>query len=136
MNSITIDHVSTMTATTIATMTHVPATRSATAKPPQFQLDTCKATCAQHKTKSPSNLHLAGGMISHIDASQTSLLLLQIKDGPVIMTTNYEPSLLLYAQIDSAITTTTHTQSLVLLFPAIMQATSANSKLQLIVVST
>ncbi len=42
-----------------------------------------------------SYLHLAGGMTAHIDATQTSLLLLHIKDVPVITGTIHDPSLLL-----------------------------------------
>jgi hypothetical protein len=40
----TIAHVSTTTATTNATMTQVPATRSATINVPKYQLNKCKAT--------------------------------------------------------------------------------------------
>jgi hypothetical protein len=40
----TIAHVSAITATTNATMTQVPATRSATMNAPKYQLDKCKAT--------------------------------------------------------------------------------------------
>ena len=40
----TIAHVSATTATTNATMTQVPATRSATMNAPKYQLDKCKAT--------------------------------------------------------------------------------------------
>ena len=42
-------HILVTTATTTVTMTHVPATRSATVKVPQFQLNKCKATQAPTK---------------------------------------------------------------------------------------
>ena len=50
----TIAHVSATTATTNATMTQVPATRSATMNAPKYQLDKCKATQAQNKMMSLS----------------------------------------------------------------------------------
>jgi hypothetical protein len=40
-------------------------------------------------------LHPAGGMTAHIDATPTSLLLLHVKDVPVITATIHDPSLLL-----------------------------------------
>jgi hypothetical protein len=42
-----------------------------------------------------SYLHPAGGMTAHIDATPTSLLLLHVKDVPVITATIHDPSLLL-----------------------------------------
>jgi hypothetical protein len=42
-----------------------------------------------------SYLHPAGGMMAHIDATPTSLLLLNVKDVPVITATIHDPSLLL-----------------------------------------
>jgi hypothetical protein len=42
-----------------------------------------------------SYLHPAGGMTAHIVATPTSLLLLHVKDVPVITTTIHNPSLLL-----------------------------------------
>ena len=42
-----------------------------------------------------SYLHPAGGMMAHIDATPTSLLLLHVKDVPVITATIHDPSLLL-----------------------------------------
>jgi hypothetical protein len=42
-----------------------------------------------------SYLHPAGGMMAHIDATPTSLLLLHLKDVQVITATIYDPSLLL-----------------------------------------
>ena len=50
-------HVSSTTATTTATMTQVPAT--ATLNAPKYQINKCKATQTQHKTRSPSILHPA-----------------------------------------------------------------------------
>ncbi len=44
LNDVTIAHVSTTTATTTATKTQVPATRTATTNAPKYQLDKCKAT--------------------------------------------------------------------------------------------
>jgi hypothetical protein len=42
-----------------------------------------------------SYLHPAGGKMAHIDATPSSLLLLCVKDVPVIMATIHDPSLLL-----------------------------------------
>jgi hypothetical protein len=92
LNEVTTAHVSTTTATMTAAMTHVSATRNSTTKAPKFQL-----TQVQHKTMNPSILHPAGNMMAHIDATPKSLLLLHVKDGPVIMPTNHEPILLFYA---------------------------------------
>jgi hypothetical protein len=50
LNDVTIAHVSATSATTTATMTQVPVTD---------QIDKCKATRSQHKTRSPSILHPA-----------------------------------------------------------------------------
>ncbi len=55
LNGVTITHVSATTATTTATMSQVPAT--ATTNVPKHQIDKCKATRTQHKTRSPSILH-------------------------------------------------------------------------------
>jgi hypothetical protein len=57
LNDVTIAHVSATTATTTATMTQVPAT--ATLNAPKYQINKCKATQTQHKTRSPSILHPA-----------------------------------------------------------------------------
>jgi hypothetical protein len=57
LNDVTIAHVSAMTATTTATMTQVPATRTATTHAPKNQINKCKATQIQHKKRSPSILH-------------------------------------------------------------------------------
>jgi hypothetical protein len=78
LNDVTKTHVSLKTATTTMTMTHVPTTRFAKGKAPQFQLNTCKATQAQHKTMNPSILQPAGGMTVHINATPTSLVLLHV----------------------------------------------------------
>jgi hypothetical protein len=42
-----------------------------------------------------SYLHPASGMTAHIDATPTSLLLLHVKDIPVITATIHDPNLLL-----------------------------------------
>jgi len=57
LNDVTITCVSPTTATTTATMTQVPAT--ATMNAPKYQIDKCKATRTQHKTRSPSILNPA-----------------------------------------------------------------------------
>jgi hypothetical protein len=44
LNDVPIAHVSATTATTTATMTQVPTTRSATTNVPKYQLNKCKAT--------------------------------------------------------------------------------------------
>jgi len=54
LNDVTAVYVSAMTATTTAKMTQVPATRSASTNAPKYQLDKCKATWTQHKTRSPA----------------------------------------------------------------------------------
>jgi hypothetical protein len=86
-----------------------------------------------------SYLHPASGMTAHIDATPTSLLLLHIKDFPVITATTHDPSLLLpLCQDNSAIMTTTHANLLLLSVrdnSAIMLATHAICLLQLIVES-
>jgi hypothetical protein len=88
-----------------------------------------------------SYLHPASGMMAHIDATPTSLLLLHVKDVPVIMATIHDPSLLPpCCQNNSAITTATHAQNLLLLCiqdnTAITMATHTNFKLQLFVGSS
>jgi hypothetical protein len=61
-------------------------------------------------TLTSSYLGSVGGMIACIDATPTSLLLFQIKDGPVITAKTHEPSLLLpNVHNDSAITMAAHT---------------------------
>jgi hypothetical protein len=83
------------------------------------------------------HLHPAGSMMAHIDATPTSLLLLHIKDVPVITATIHDPSLLLpLCQDNSEIMTTTHVNILLLSvqdYSAIMMATHAIYSLQLIV---
>jgi hypothetical protein len=95
-----------------------------------------------------SYLHTANGMMAHIYATPTSLLLFHVKDGQLVTITTHAPNLLLIStQECSAIMTATHTdfslQLIVesfsdLLLPpiqddtAIMQATHANCSLQLI----
>jgi hypothetical protein len=61
----TIAHVSATAATTNATMTQVPATRSATTNAPKYQIDKCKATQAQNKMMSLSILHPAKTMANY-----------------------------------------------------------------------
>jgi hypothetical protein len=61
----TIAHVSATTATTNATMTQVPATRSATTNAPKYQLDKCNATQAQNKMMSLRILHPVKMMANH-----------------------------------------------------------------------
>ena len=55
LNEATTAHVSATTAIMTVTMTQVPAT--ATTNTPIYQLDKCKATRVQNKTRSPSILH-------------------------------------------------------------------------------
>jgi hypothetical protein len=57
LNDVTIVQVSATAATTTATMNQVPTT--ATANAPKYQIEKCKATQTQHKTRSPSILHPA-----------------------------------------------------------------------------
>ena len=73
LNDITITHVSATTATTTATKTQVTATRTATTNMPKYQIDKCKATWTQHKTRRPSILHLAKKAANY--ATQRNLLL-------------------------------------------------------------
>jgi len=72
LNNVTITHVSATTATTTATMTQVPAT--ATTNAPKYQIDKCKATRTQHKTRSPSILHPANKKAANY-ATKKNLLL-------------------------------------------------------------
>jgi hypothetical protein len=71
-----------MTATTTATMTQVPATRSATTNAPKYQLGNCKATQTQHKTRSPRILHPAKKAANY--ATQKNLLLFFVRNNPAI----------------------------------------------------
>jgi hypothetical protein len=86
-----------------------------------------------------SYLHPDGGMTAHIDATPTSLLLLHIKDVPVITATIHDPSCLLPLCWDhSAIMMTTRANFLLLSVQddsAIMMATHTIYSLQLIVES-
>ncbi len=87
-----------------------------------------------------SYLHpAASGMTAHIDATPTSLLLLHVKDVPVITATIHDPSLLLpLYQDNSAIMMTTCANLLLLSVhddSAIMMATHTIYSLQLIVES-
>ena len=81
-NDITIAHVSATTATTIVTMTQVPATRRATTNAPKYLLDKCKTTRVQHKTRSPSILHLAKKAANY--ATPRNLLLFFVWNNPAI----------------------------------------------------
>jgi hypothetical protein len=110
LNDVTIAHVSATTATTTATMTQVPAT--ATTNAPKYQIDKCKATRTQHKTRSPSILHPAKKAANY--ATKKNLLLFFIQNDPAITIS----SLLLPR--DSAL-------------PAIMTTMNATFSLQLIV---
>ena len=115
LNDITIDHVSATTATTTATMTQVPTTRCATTNASKSQLDKCKATQTQHKTRSPSILHPAKKAANNatlnllLPSNQansaitiSSLLLLSGSARPVITTTtNANFSLLLIVETSS-----------------------------------
>jgi len=83
LNDITITHVSATIATTTATKTQVTATRTATTNMPKYQIDKCKATRTQHKTRSPSILHLAKKAANY--ATQRNLLLFFIRNDPAIM---------------------------------------------------
>ncbi len=125
LNDITITHVSATTATTTATMTQVPAT--ATMNAPKYQIDKCKATQTQHKTRSPSILHPAKKAATKAtlnlllpfnqdnSAIRISSLLPPFNQGnPAITMATHAKNLLLYAQIGSAITTATHAQKLLL----------------------
>jgi hypothetical protein len=114
LNDIKISHVSATTATTTATMTQVPAT--ATTNAPKYQIDKCKATRTQHKTRSPSILHPAKKAANY--ATPRCLLLSPVSNGTAITMTN--SSFLLFCVKDA---------------PAIMKATHANYSLQLIVES-
>ncbi len=113
LNDVTIAHVSATTATTTATKTQVLTTRTATTNAPIYQLDKCKATRTQHKTRSPSILHPAKKAANN---ATPSLLLPFNQDNPAITAATYAQNLLLYAQIGSAITTATHVQNLLLFF--------------------
>jgi len=131
-------------------MTQVPAT--ATTNAPKYQIDKCKATRSQHKTRSPSILHPAKKAANY--ATPRCLLLLPVSNRTAITTTNSSP--LLFCVKDApAITTATNatfslqlivesfstgTNSSLLLFcvkdaPAIMMVTHADYSLQLIVES-
>jgi hypothetical protein len=101
LNDVTIAHVSATTATTTATMTQVPAT--ATTNAPKNQIDKCKATRTQHKTRSPSILHPA--KIAANNAT-LNLLLPFYQDNSAIM---IKSLLLLRDSARPAITTATNT---------------------------
>jgi hypothetical protein len=83
-----------------------------------------------------SYLHAASGMMAHNDATPTSLLLFQVKDGTVIKTATHDPSLFLLCVKDNS---EIMAPSLLLFdvkeASAIMAATHTNSTLQLIVAS-
>ena len=89
LNDITIDHVSATTATTTATMTQVPTTRSATTNVPKYQLNKCKATWIQHKTKSPSILHPTEKAANY---AAPNLLLFFVWNNPAITISSLLPS--------------------------------------------
>jgi hypothetical protein len=112
LNNIIIAHVSTTTATTTATMTQVPTT--ATTNAPKYQIDKCKATRSQHKTRSSSILHPAKKAANN--ATLKNLLLPFNQDNSAIMISSLLPPR------DS-------------IRPAIMTATNATFSLQLIVES-
>jgi hypothetical protein len=83
LNDVTIAHVSATTATTeTATKTQVPATQTATTNVPKYQLDKCKATRTQHKTRSPSILHPAKKAANY--ATQKNLLLFFVRNDAAI----------------------------------------------------
>ncbi len=109
LNDVTIAHVSAMTATTTATMTQVPAT--ATTNAPKYQIDKCKATWTQHKTRSPNILHPAKTAANY--ATQKNLLLFFVQNNTSITTSS------LFLPRDTAC-------------PAITTATNATFSLQLI----
>ena len=114
LNDVTIAHVSATTATTTATKTQVPATRSATTNAPKCQLNKCKATQTQNKTRSLSILHPAKKAANY--ANPRNLLQFLIRNDPVITIS----SLLLPCNFA---------------LPAIMTATNDDFSLQLIVES-
>ncbi len=95
-------------------MTQVPATRSATTKVPKYQLDKCKATRTQHKTRSPRILNPAKKAANY--ATQRKLLLFFVRNNPAITIS----SLLLPCNFEC---------------PATMTVTNAKFSLQLIVES-
>jgi hypothetical protein len=99
----TIAHVSTTTATTNATMTQVPVTRSATTNAPKYQLKKCKATQAQNKMMSPSILHPAKTTANY--AIPKYLLLFFVQNNPAITISSL---LLPPVRDDPAITTATN----------------------------
>ena len=127
LNDVTIAHVSATTAITTATKTQVPATRTATTNAPKNQLDKCKTTRTQHKTRGPSILHPAKKAVNN---ATPSLLLPFNRDNPATTVATHAQNLLLYTQIGSAITMATHAQNLLLFF---IRNDPANSKLHLIV---
>jgi hypothetical protein len=100
LNDVTIAHVSATTATTTATKTQVPATRTATTKAPKYQLDKCKTTRTQLKTRSPSILHPS--KISANYATEKNILLPFNQDNSAIMISSL---LLPHDSKHSAITT-------------------------------
>ncbi len=64
-----------------------------------------------------SYMHPAGGMMARTDATPTSLLLFNVKDGTVITAATHEPSLLLlYVHDNPAIMTALNAQHLLLFF--------------------
>ena len=86
---IPITHVSKTTATTTATLTQVPATRSATMNAPKYQLGKCNATQAQRKTRNPNILHPVNMLDNN--ATSRSLFLRQDKDNSEIMAPSRRP---------------------------------------------
>ena len=87
----------------------------------------------QQKTMTSSILHQAGSMTATIDAIATILLLFQVKDIPLIMTTTYEPYLLLiFVQNDPTIAISCLLLPRNFERPAIMTATYVDCSLQLI----
>ena len=81
-NDVTIAHVSARTATTTATKTLAPATRSATTNAPKSQLNKCKATQTQNKARSLNILHPAKKAANY--ATSRNLLLFFVQSNPVI----------------------------------------------------
>jgi hypothetical protein len=82
LNDVTIAHVSATTATKTATMTQVPATRTATTNAPKYQINKCKATQIHHKKRSPSILHPTKKAANY--ATQRIFLLFFVRNGLAI----------------------------------------------------
>jgi len=87
LNDVTIARVSATTATTTVPMSQVPAPRSVTTIAPKYQLDKCKATRTQHKTRSPSILHPAKKAANY--ATQRNILLHFVQNDPAIMISSF-----------------------------------------------